>query len=62
MKYIFKIAITLLLLIVGLVIYMNVGHLGELAQTSEFYLMLCVAAWTWLIFGSMYSLYLVWGN
>ena len=55
-----KVVLSLMIIGVGILLYNQTGRLGELAQTSNFYLALCVAAWTWLIFGSSSSLYYIW--
>lgn len=57
-----KVVLSLLILGVWVLIYNQTGKLGELAQTSNIYLALCVAAWTWLIFGSLSSIYYIWEN
>jgi hypothetical protein len=41
------------LAIINLFIYSKVGYLGELAQTSKTYLIICLMTWSWLILSNL---------
>lgn len=55
-----KILISAVIVIIGLFIYAKTGILGELAQDSTIYLLLCITAWIWLLFGQISLLYFIW--
>ena len=57
-----KIVITLLIGIVGLLIYKHTGTCGALAQGNKFYLLVCLLEWSYLFFGQIGLLYFVWDN
>lgn len=55
-----KVLITFIIAIIGLFIYVKTGILGELAQDSNIYLVICITAWAWLLFGQFSLLYFIW--
>ena len=55
-----KVALTITVLFIGLVIYSYAGILGEMAQTSKWYLALCIFAWCWLFAGQFLLIELIW--
>lgn len=55
-----KVALTITILFIGLIIYNLAGILGEMAQTSNLYLCLCIFAWCWLFAGQVLLLDLIW--
>ena len=55
-----RVAITILTIIFGIFIYNQTGTLGELAQTNNNYLTLCLMAWIWLFIGQFCILSMVW--
>ena len=57
---ILKIALTIETIVISLVIYGLTGILGELAQTSTFYMALCILSWAWLFGGQIVALCMIW--
>lgn len=55
-----KVAISLIVGIIGLFIYAKTGILGQLAQDSIIYLLICIMAWIWLFLGQFSLLYFIW--
>lgn len=55
-----KVAISLIVVMVGLLIYAKTGILGQLAQDSIIYLLICITAWIWLFLGQFSLLYFIW--
>lgn len=55
-----KVVLTIILLIISVIIYLNVGKLGDLAQTHLGYQLICLGAWFWLIVGQMVALACIW--
>ena len=57
-----KVVLTIILLFVSLSIYLRIGELGQLAQTSIGYLLICIGAWFWLLTGQMIVIVALWGD
>lgn len=55
-----KIALTIETIVISAIIYVLTGILGELAQSSTFYSIVCVSAWIWLFFGQFGAFYCIW--
>ena len=55
-----KVLITFIIVVIGLFIYAKTSILGELAQTSNIYQVICLIAWAWLLFGQFSLLYFIW--
>ena len=55
-----KVVITIILIIIGLLIYSKTGTWGELVQTNQSYLGKLIFSWTWLFFGQTSLLGKVW--
>lgn len=55
-----KIILTLFVVIINIGIYLKTGMLGELAQTSKFYEVLCISTWIWLLLGQMLIYGFIW--
>lgn len=56
-----KVVLTLLILILGMVIYLNVSYWGFLAMNNIFYLFISIISWFWLIVGQIALLGKIWG-
>lgn len=48
-----KIVLTILLLILSLIIYIKLDYWGFLARSSNFYVVVSIISWFWLIIGQM---------
>lgn len=48
-----KIVLTVLILILSLTIYMKVDYWGFLARSSNFYVVVSIISWFWLIVGQI---------
>lgn len=57
-----KLLITIIVLVASVILYLNVGNWGQLAQSSRFYECITILVWVWLFFGSMSVLTLLWGE
>lgn len=57
-----KLLITIIVLVASVILYLNVGNWGQLAQSSHFYEYVTILVWVWLFFGSMSVLTLLWGE
>lgn len=55
-----KVVLTVIILAISILIYSKVGVLGELAQVSTGYQVLCLGAWFWLIVGQLMTLSFIW--
>lgn len=56
-----KVVLTLLILILGMVIYLKVSYWGFLAMNNNFYLFISIISWFWLIVGQIALLGKIWG-
>lgn len=57
-----KIALTIEVIVISAIIYVLAGILGELAQNSTFYSIMCVLAWIWLFFGQFGAIFTIWDS
>lgn len=57
-----KVVLTIILIGVWIVVYDKLGILGNLAQTSNFYLAIDTLAIFYISMGNFIMLYLVWEN
>lgn len=57
-----KVVITLVAIHLSFFIWRQTGYLGELAQTSTVYLILCIASWFYLVFGQVYIYEKIWSK
>lgn len=48
-----KAVLTMLLLILSFIIYMKLDYWGFLARSSNFYVVVSIISWFWLIVGQM---------
>ena len=55
-----KVVLTVIILAISILVYSKVGVLGELAQSSTGYQLLCLGAWFWLIAGQLMTLSFIW--
>ena len=55
-----KVVLTLLLLILGTVIYSKVSYWGFLARSSDFYMLISIISWLWLIVGQTMTYARIW--
>jgi hypothetical protein len=55
-----KLLITIIVLVVSIILYLNVGKWGQLAQSSHFYEHITILVWVWLFFGPISVLTLLW--
>jgi len=57
-----KIALIIIVILTSTLIYQKTGFLGILAQSNIIYLVLCVSAWIWLLFGQFVAIYFIVGG
>jgi hypothetical protein len=55
-----RVAITIVLFITSILIYSKTNVLGTLAQDSNFYLILAIMSWSWLMCGQFVIYELIW--
>ena len=55
-----KVVLTILLLILSLVIYIKLDYWGFLARSSNFYVVVSIIGWLWLIVGQMVIYSRIW--
>lgn len=55
-----KVALTIIILMISVIVYKNTGVLGELLQTSKYYELLIILSWGWLFVGQLSVLTLLW--
>lgn len=55
-----KVLFTTLVLIISIVVYLNTGKIGFLAQNSLFYQYLTLLSWAWLTIGQCLILAKIW--
>lgn len=55
-----KVVITVLVGVAGIMLWKQAGTVGELAQTSTIFLLLCLLLWFYLIVGQILILKLLW--
>lgn len=55
-----KVVLTMLLLILSLIIYMKLDYWGFLARSSNFYVLVSIIGWFWLIVGQMVIYSRIW--
>ena len=55
-----KVVLTMLLLILSLVIYIKLDYWGFLARSSNFYALVSIIGWFWLIVGQMVIYARIW--
>lgn len=58
----FKITLTIIILAVSLLIYLNTIKLGSLAQTSTKHEILTIISWAWLLLGQTGVILTIWGG
>lgn len=44
-----KVVLTIMLIVLSNVIYINLGNWGEMAQTNKFYEMITCLGWAWMM-------------
>lgn len=54
-----KIVLIIMIILLDVIIYRKTGILGELAQTSIFYLVLTIMSWGWLLMGQIIAICLI---
>lgn len=57
-----KVVITILVIHISFFIWKQTGILGELAQSSTSYLLLCIASWVYLVFGQVFVYEKIWSK
>lgn len=55
-----KVVLTMLLLTLSLIIYMKLDYWGFLARSSNFYVVVSIIGWFWLIIGQMVIYSRIW--
>ena len=55
-----KVVITVLVGVAGIMLWKQAGTVGELAQTSTTYFILCLLLWFYLLVGQILILKLLW--
>lgn len=55
-----KVVLTIFLLILSLVIYIKLDYWGFLARSSNFYVLVSIIGWFWLIVGQMVIYAKIW--
>ena len=55
-----KVVLTMLLLILSLIIYIKLDYWGFLARSSNFYVLVSIIGWFWLIVGQMVIYAKIW--
>lgn len=55
-----KVVLTILILILSLAVYMKVDYWGFLARSSNFYELVSIIGWFWLIVGQMVVYARIW--
>jgi hypothetical protein len=55
-----KVVLTMLLLTLSLIIYMKLDYWGFLARSSNFYVLVSIIGWFWLIVGQMVIYARIW--
>lgn len=55
-----KVVLTTLLLILSLIIYIKLDYWGFLARSSNFYMLVSIIGWLWLIVGQMVIYSRIW--
>ena len=55
-----KITLTIVLTLIAVLVYSFTGIAGELAQTSNWYDLLCLILWSYLFVGTPFLLSLLW--
>lgn len=55
-----KVVLTLIVIHISFFIWKQTGTLGELAQKSDFYLVLCASAWGYLLIGQVLIYEIIW--
>lgn len=55
-----KVVLTMLLLTLSLIIYMKLDYWGFLARSSNFYVVVSIIGWFWLIVGQMVIYSRIW--
>lgn len=55
-----KVVLTMLLLTLSLIIYMKLDYWGFLARSSNFYVLVSIIGWFWLIVGQMVIYSRIW--
>lgn len=57
-----KVAITIILVTISMLLYSKTGTLGELAQTYKTHQLVCIGVWGWLIVGQMIAYSYIWSK
>ena len=57
-----KVGITLIVILLGIVIYKTLGNIGSEAKTNQIASILCITGWTYLVFVQILILIGVWEN
>lgn len=55
-----KVVLTVVIIIISAFIYSKTGIVGELAQASKLYQLVCFGAWGWLLVGQMITYSVIW--
>lgn len=55
-----KVVLTIFLLILSLIIYIKLDYWGFLARSSNFYVLVSIIGWFWLIVGQMVVYARIW--
>lgn len=55
-----KIVLTILILMLSLVVYIKLDYWGFLARSSNFYMLVSIIGWFWLIVGQMVVYARIW--
>lgn len=55
-----KVVLTTLLLILSLIIYIKLDYWGFLVRSSNFYMLVSIIGWLWLIVGQMVIYSRIW--
>lgn len=55
-----KVVLSIIVFVVSAIIYLKVDSFGVLAQTHKGYLLICIAAWFWLLTGQIIALAAIW--
>lgn len=56
-----KVVLTIVLVVLSIVVYSNLGAWGEMAQTNRFYEMITMLGWGWMI-AQVFAYNSIWEN